>query len=549
MQTLAVRRLALAFVLLAAMLLAACGGAPSAAQPTTSSSNDSTAAREVAATAPALVGATSAPTQAPLGTQAPMVANEAAAGAAGAPQADSALSEAPVSEPVVAPEVEVNPFTSTTADNLSTFAMDVDTAAYSAARNYLEAGQLPPPEAVRVEEFINYFSYGYPQPEDTFGITIDGAPAPFGQAGAQLVRVGIHGREIDSSQRDPAVLTFVVDISGSMAEPNRLPLVRESLKLLVDQLREGDKVAIVAYGDQAFTVLDPTPATEHQKIIDAINSLDNAGSTNAEDGLRLGYELAGNAFTRGASNRVILCSDGVANVGATGPDAILNTIHDRAAQGIYLTTVGFGMGDYNDYLMEQLANDGNGSYAYVDTLDEAKRIFVENLTGTLQVIAKDAKIQVVFNPAVVSQYRLLGYENRAVADADFRNDKVDAGEVGAGHSVTALYEVVLTNQAEGELLNVQLRWAEPESGEVREISRPFTNKQLGADFAGATPGLRLAGSVAGFAEILRGSAYAGNTSLGDIRAIVAKLAAEQANDADIQELLVLVDKAAALMGD
>jgi Ca-activated chloride channel family protein len=236
----------------------------------------------------------------------------------------------------------------------------------------------------------------------------------------------------------------------------------------------------------------------------------------------------------------------VANVGATGPDAILNTIRDRAAQGIYLTTVGFGMGDYNDQLMEQLADDGNGSYAYVDTLDEARRIFVENLTGTLQVIAKDAKIQVLFNPEVVSQYRLLGYENRAVADADFRNDKVDAGEVGAGHSVTALYEVVLTEQGSGEALSVQLRWADPQSGEVRELSQPFASDSFGADFASSPASLRLAAAAAALAEHLRGSPYAQSWGLADVSALLGQLAAEQPNSFQIPELRQMVDRAAEL---
>jgi Ca-activated chloride channel homolog len=305
-------------------------------------------------------------------------------------------------------------------------------------------------------------------------------------------------------------------------------------------------VALVAYGSTAFTVLEPTGAAEAERIFQAIDTLGDRGSTNAEEGLRLGYEVAGRAFERGANNRVILCSDGVANVGATGPEAILQTIKDRAAQGIFLTTVGFGMGDYNDQLMEQLANDGNGSYAYVDDIDEAKRIFVENLTGTLQVIAKDTKAQVVFNPQVVSQYRLLGYENRAVADSDFRNDTVDAGEIGAGHNVTALYEVVLTEQATGELLNVQLRWADPASGAVREIAQPFTSDQLGRDFSAAAPTLRLATTVAVFAEILRGSAYAGDRTLADVRTLAAEVAAELANDPDVQELLQLIEIAERL---
>lgn len=529
MQTLATRRIALIVALIPALLLAACGGAPAAQAPSAANGG-----------APAATMAPAATQVPPLVAAEPTVAEAPAAAAAEAPAASPPAPQPQSAEPAV------NPFTAAATDNLSTFALDVDTASYSMARAYLEAGSFPPPDVVRVEEFVNAFDYAYPRPSQGFSITVDGASAPFGAPGNQLVRVGIQGAEIDSGQRDPAVLTFVIDVSGSMQEPNRLPLVKESLRLLVDELREGDQVGIVVYGSRARVVLEHTAASERDRILSAIDSLGNEGSTNVEEGLRLGYDQAGRAFQRGASNRVILASDGVANVGATGPEAILRVIRDRAAQGIYLTTVGFGMGSYNDHLMEQLANDGNGNYAYVEDLDEARRIFVENLTGMLQVIAKDAKVQVVFNPAVVSQYRLLGYENRAVADADFRNDQVDAGEVGAGHNVTALYEVALTGQAEGELMTVQLRWADPRTGDVSEIAQPFTSAELAADLAAAAPDLRLAAGVAGFAELLRGSPYAGDRTFADLHALLAPLAVERPNDAALQELLALVDRASGL---
>jgi Ca-activated chloride channel family protein len=540
MQTLAARRSAMIMALVLVLLLAACGGAAPAGQAPADASGAAAPAPTAAAAPPAATMVAAAETTA---------APAAAAPIAAATQASAAEAAAAMPPPTPQPrpeEVAVNPFTRAAEDNLSTFALDVDTASYSAARAYLEAGALPPPELIRVEEFINAFDYGYPRPAQPFGITVDGAPAPFGAAGNQLVRVGIQGMAIDGGQRDPAVLTFVIDVSGSMQEPNRLPLVKESLRLLVEELRDDDQVGIVVYGSRARVLLEHTPASEGKRIVGALDSLGDEGSTNVEEGLRAGYDLAGRAFQRGASNRVILASDGVANVGATGPEAILRVIRDRAAQGIYLTTVGFGMGDYNDQLMEQLANDGNGSYAYVDDLDEARRIFVENLTGTLQVIAKDAKAQVVFNPAVVSQYRLLGYENRAVADADFRNDRVDAGEIGAGHSVTALYEVALTGQAEGELLTVQLRWADPRTGSVSEIAQPFGSPELGAELAAGAPGLRLAAAAAGFAELLRGSPYAGDRSLADLQALLAPLAAERPDDAALQELRALVDRASGL---
>ncbi|GAB4201193.1 MAG: hypothetical protein OHK0022_22930 [Roseiflexaceae bacterium] len=555
------------FTLLLACLLSACGGSPAATSPT--------AAYQAAATAAPSGGMQlaqeplSEPTQgtADLVQPAPEDAARAVDPATGAAPPAAAIVGAPPNQaleiapqatpvptigpvdpaaPTLAPENNtVNPFVSTSKDRLSTFAIDVDTASYSNARNYIVNGSmLPPPDSVRVEEFVNYFRYDYPSPgNEAFGINVDGAPSPFGQPGAQIVRVGIQGKRIDDSQRSDASLTFVIDISGSMQEPNRLPLVKQALQLLVEELRPSDQVGIVVYGDTAQVLLEHTSAQDKQRILNAINGLGNGGSTNAEEGLRLGYAQASKHFKAGGINRVILCSDGVANVGATGPEAIRASIRDYTAQGIYLTTVGFGMGGYNDTLMEQLADDGNGNYAYVDTLKEAERIFVQNLTSTLQVIAKDVKIQVDFNPAVVAQYRLLGYENRAVADSDFRNDKVDAGEVGAGHSVTALYEVLLTGQGNGTALTVQLRYADPTSNAVREIAQPFDSSALAQDFATTAPRFQQAVAVAAFAEKLRGSAYAQNRSLNDVLAIAQRIAPQLPNDPDVQEFVRLVEAA------
>ena len=307
-----------------------------------------------------------------------------------------------------------NPFIDTEDDHLSTFAMDVDTGSYSITRRYLIDGYLPPPEAVRVEEFINTFDYNYTPPtESAFAIHIDGAPSKFGEGKRlQLLRIGLQGHVIPSENRKDAILTFVIDVSGSMAQENRIGLVKKALTLLVDQLRPTDKVGIVVYGSHGRLVLPHTGIEQRSEILAAINSLVPGGSTNAEEGLRIGYDLAWRNASVNHINRVILCSDGVANVGRTGPDEILKEIRVYVQKGITLSTIGFGMGNYNDVLMERLANTGDGSYAYVDTISEAKRIFVENLTGTLQLIAKDAKIQVDFNPEVVSRFRLLGYENR-----------------------------------------------------------------------------------------------------------------------------------------
>ena len=322
-----------------------------------------------------------------------------------------------------------NPFIDTEDDHLSTFAMDVDTGSYSITRRYLTDGYLPPPEAVRVEEFVNTFDYNYDPPtEDAFAIHIDGAPSKFGEGKRlQLLRIGLQGRVIPAEHRKDAILTFVIDVSGSMQKENRLGLVKKALTLLVDQLRPTDKVGIVVYGSRGKLVLPHTGIEQRSEILAAINSLAPNGSTNAEEGLRIGYDLAWRNASVNHINRVILCSDGVANVGNTGPDTILKEIRTYVNKGITLSTVGFGMGNYNDVLMEQLADTGDGSYAYVDTLTEAKRIFVENLTGTLQLIAKDAKIQVDFNSEVVSRFRLLGYENRRLDHEQFRDDTVDAG--------------------------------------------------------------------------------------------------------------------------
>jgi len=425
--------------------------------------------------------------------------------------------------------------------------MDVDTGSYAATRNYINTGTLPPPQIVRVEEFVNYFRYDYPSPQDgAFGIYIDSAPSPFGQSNSQIVRVGIQGKTIEAVDRKDAVLTFVIDVSGSMQQPNRLPLVKQALRLLVDELNQGDRIGIVVYGSEARVLLEHTTAANKDAILSAIDSLNDEGSTNAEAGLRLGYELASKHFVPGAINRVILCSDGVANVGETSPDGIRQKIRDYTAQGVDLSTIGFGMGDYNDSLMEQLADDGNGNYAYVDTLDEAKRIFVENLTGTLQVIAKDAKIQVDFNPDVVERYRLIGYENRAIADQDFRNDTVDAGEVGAGHTVTALYQVELAKEgANGPALTVQVRYADAEDGQVHEISKQFARNEFGSNIEGAAPQFQLAVAVAGFAEQLR-TVSGQYEYAGQVLSLAQRAAAALPQNADAQEFAQLVARAVHL---
>ena len=381
----------------------------------------------------------------------------------------------------------VNPFVDTYEDHLSTFALDVDTASYSVMRRYINEGHLPPAESVRVEEYVNYFKQDYAIPSNVaFGIYADGAPSPFHTDGSYILRVGVQGYEVSEIARKPASLVFVIDVSGSMAMENRLELVKQSLQLLVDRLRPDDSVGIVVYGTDARVVLNPTSGEDQATILNAIYSLQPEGATNAEAGLRLGYQMAWRAFRPEAINRVVLCSDGVANVGNTGPDAILESIRGYAEQGIALTTVGFGLGNFNDTLMEQLADKGDGNYAYVDDIDEAQKLFVEDLVSTLQVIALNAKVQVDFNPDVVARYRLIGYENRAVADQDFRNNTVDAGEIGAGHTATALYAVQFKPGAQGRVATVQMRWEDPQSHQVTEINGNFNTWDVTPVFENAS---------------------------------------------------------------
>lgn len=410
-----------------------------------------------------------------------------------------------------------NPFIDPEDDNLSTFGMDADSASYSVMRRYLRDGHLPPTEAVRVEEFINAFDYDYTPPTDSaFALHLEGAPSKFGEGKRlQLLRIGIQGRVVPDVDRKDAVLTFVIDVSGSMSYENRLGLVKKALRLLVKQLRPADKIGIVVYGTNARVVLPHTSVVNREHILERIDSLCPEGVTNVEDGIHKGYELACRNSDSDCINRVILCSDGVANQGVTSPEVLLKEIRNYVDKNeIFLTTVGFGMGNYNDTLMEELAKKGNGNYAYVDTLSEARRIFVENLTGTLQVIAKDAKVQVKFNPDTVRSFRLLGYENRQMKHEDFRNDEADAGEIGSGHSVTALYEIKLNKGIDsGKLAKVSIRYEDPDTQEVREVSEKFRVENLKDGFADASLGLQFAATVAQFAEILRESVWTKNGCL------------------------------------
>ena len=434
----------------------------------------------------------------------------------------------------------VNPFVDTEDDHLSTFAIDVDTGSYTVARFFLQDGYLPAPASVRVEEFVNYFNYGYETPADgTFAIHMEGSPSRFGAERHWLLRIGLQGKTIPEEDRKDATLIFAIDVSGSMNRGDRLGLVKESLALLVDQLRPRDEVGIVIYGSTGQVLLEPTDGGEKESIIRAINALQPGGSTYAEEGLKLAYQMAAERVQPGRVTRVMLLSDGVANVGRTGADSILHEIRAYVDQGVTLTTVGFGMGNFNDILMEQLANDGDGTYHYVDTLREARRLFVDNLVSTLQNIAGDTKVQVDFNPEVVRSWRLLGYENRAMKDEEFRDDTVDAGEVGAGHSVTALYEMKLFDDSDGTVGTVYLRYQDPDTSEVEEINRSFLRSELVADFEKTSSSFQLAAVVAEYAEVLRQSYWAQDGSLGEVAAEAIRVLRLAPDDADVAELAVL----------
>ncbi|MFW9894077.1 MAG: von Willebrand factor type A domain-containing protein, partial [Candidatus Thorarchaeota archaeon] len=446
----------------------------------------------------------------------------------------------------------VNPFVDTEDDHLSTFATDVDTGSYTIVRRYLHDGHLPPEKAVRVEEFVNYFNYHYAAPqEDTFAVYAEAAPWSFGtgRKNSYLLRLGLKGKQVSEEDRKPAILTFVIDVSGSMKRENRLGLVKRSLRMLVERLREEDQIGIAVYGSRGRKVMGHRGLYEKAEILEAIESLQAEGSTYAEEGIRIGYEMAESAYRRGFINRVILCSDGVANVGQTGADDILEVIRKKAEKGITLSAVGFGMGNYNDVLMERLGDKGDGQYVYVDTIAEARRVFEENLTGTLQVIARDVKIQVDFNPEVVRSYRLIGYENRDVPDDKFRDDKYDGGEIGAGHSVTALYELKLWPGSEGTVATTYVRYKHVDTSAVTEFESSIAVEDFDESFDVSSSEFQLAATVAEFAEILRKSYWAKGATLDKVLERAQRLSREFDGDADVIELVDLISKAERLMKD
>ncbi|MEX1367800.1 MAG: VWA domain-containing protein [Nannocystaceae bacterium] len=440
----------------------------------------------------------------------------------------------------------VNPTIETRENPVSTFGIDVDTAAYVMARSYLDRGELPPEDSIRVEEVVNYFDYHYAPPADgDFSMHAEVVPSPQRQ-GYHLLHLGLKGKEIAASERPDANLVFVIDVSGSMQGDNRLQLVKDSLRLLVEQLRGSDRVAVVVYGSSARVVLRPTAGSERTAILAAIDGLSTEGATNVEAGLRLGYELAQEQARGAGINRVVLCSDGVANTGATTAASILETVAKHAAQGITITTIGVGMGTYNDTLMEQLADKGNGNYAYVDDRGEARRVFVDHLTGTLQVIAKDVKLQIELDPAAVSRYRLLGYENRSLTREDFDDDRKDAGELGAGHTVTALYEIKLQPGEHASLGTLRVRYKTPRAETSQLLERELPSSLLRDSWAEAAPPTQLSVVAAGYAEKLRGSYWVRNLSWSELQRLYDEIDGGLKTQPEVRELGRLIDKAAGL---
>jgi Ca-activated chloride channel family protein len=411
---------------------------------------------------------------------------------------------------------------------VSTFSIDVDTGSYSNVRRILKEGRLPPADAVRVEEMINYFSYGDPVPEQSdipFRMTTEMGPAPWNSR-TNLLRIGIKAWQQSTEELPPVNLVFLVDVSGSMNSPDKLELLKKSFRLLLPKLDGQDRVSLVVYAGASGVVLEPTSGDQRAKIEQALNRLSAGGSTNGGAGIELAYAKARESFIQGGVNRVILATDGDFNVGTVNHESLINLIERMRDGGIGLTTLGFGRGNYNDRLMEQLADHGNGNYAYIDSLIEARKVLVEEMGSTLYTVAKDVKIQLEFNPAVVSEYRLIGYENRTLAREDFNNDKVDAGEIGSGHSVTALYEIALKDSggervmplrygrkthanevSSPELGHLRLRYKRPDGQQSRLIERVLHKQEIQGEMAATSDDFRFTAAIAGFGQLLRGGRY------------------------------------------
>ena len=490
----------------------------------------------------------------------PVAAPSKVANAAGEPTADQATG----SEEYL--QVRDNPFILTASEPVSTFSIDVDTASYANARRFLSSSSLPPKDAVRIEEFVNYFPYEYapPQGPDPFSINAEISTCPWAK-GHRLVLIGLQGKKVDTAQLPPTNLVFLIDTSGSMSDPNKLPLLVAAFKLLVTQMRPKDRVAITVYAGSAGLVLPSTPGDQKEKIIAALESLGAGGSTAGAAGIELAYKVAKENLIQGGNNRVILATDGDFNVGASNDAELERIIEEKRNQGIFLTVLGFGMGNYKDAKMKKLADKGNGNYAYIDNLSEARKVLINQMGGTLLTIAKDVKIQIEVNSAKVKAYRLLGYESRIMAKEDFDNDKKDAGELGAGHTVTAFYEIIPTGSDEkipgidpaksqtatsniskvksDELMTVKLRYKRPAGSESKLLSQPLVDQETPFDKTSET--FRFASSVVELGLLLRDSPYKAGASFSSlIKRASSALGKDEFGYR--KEFVTLAEKAAAL---
>lgn len=422
---------------------------------------------------------------------------------------------------------------------VSTFSIDVDTGSYSNVRRFINSGNLPRKDAVRVEEMVNYFNYDYPEPEDNtpFRVTTEIAPTPWNK-NTYLLHVGIKGLDLTRKNLPASNLVFLVDVSGSMQSANKLDLLKTALKLLTKQLRAKDKISLLVYAGASGVVLQPTNGNNTAMISRALDKLTAGGSTNGAAGIKLAYSIAEQAFIKGGINRIILATDGDFNVGTVNFEALTDLVEQKRKSGISLTTLGFGSGNYNDHLMEQLADKGNGNYYYIDTLNEAQKVLVDEMSSTLQTIAKDVKIQIEFNKAKIAEYRLIGYENRILKREDFNNDKVDAGDIGAGHTVTALYEISLSgslgqsvdqlryqnngvallqkNSINGELAFLKIRYKAPTGDTSQLLTWPLTVKMIIAKISNSSNRFRFSAAVAAFGQLLKGGNYTKNYSYNDV---------------------------------
>jgi len=450
-----------------------------------------------------------------------------------------------VREPVAQyAKVEENKFKSAKDEPVTTFAIDVDRASYANVRRFLNSGIAPPPDAVRVEEMINYFTYHYPQPSSDvpFSITTEVAGCPW-NTNNRLLRIGIQGRNLDAWKMAPNNLVFLLDVSGSMEPPQRLPLLKSAFRLLAEQLRPEDRVAIVVYAGAAGLVLPSTSGADKETILGAIDNLEAGGSTAGGAGIELAYETASENFLKDGNNRVILATDGDFNVGVSSVEELEKLIEQKRKSGINLSVLGVGDDNYHDANLETLADKGNGNYAYLDSLKEAEKVFKHELTGTLVTIAKDVKVQLEFDPSLVESYRQIGYENRALANKDFEDDTKDAGELGAGHSVTALYEITPAAGAHGTIATLKLRYKEPKE----EVSKLITAsaKDEGTSAYAASADMQFASAVAELGMLLRNSPHKGTASFADVMQL-ARVAHGEDLDGLREEFVRLADSARAM---